>query len=70
MIEIPTKGRQTAMQKFEVYQDKAGEYRWRLRAANGELLAITEEGFSSKQACKVSIESVRKAAAAAEVADA
>ena len=58
------------MTKFEVYQDKAGEYRWRLRSSNGELLGISEEGFASKQSCQVSIESVRKAAATAQVVDA
>lgn len=55
------------MAKFEVYQDKSGDYRWRLKAANGEPLAVSEEGFSSKRSCINSIESVRKAAAAADV---
>lgn len=55
------------MAKFEVYQDKSGNYRWRLKATNGEPLAVSEEGFSSKASCKNSIESVRKAAVDAEV---
>jgi len=58
------------MATFQVYVDKAGEYRWRLLATNKEPLAISEEGFSSKQSCTTSIESVRKAAAEADVVDA
>lgn len=55
------------MAKFEVYQDKTGNYRWRLKASNGEPLAISEEGFSSKRSCLNSIESVRKAAVEADI---
>lgn len=43
---------------FDTYQDKAEEWRWRLKAPNGEVLAIPEEGFSSKSACERSIEKV------------
>jgi len=45
--------------KFEVYQDKSGEYRFRLKAGNGEII-ITGEGYSSKSACMNGIESVKK----------
>jgi len=31
---------------IEIYRDDAGEYRWRLRAANGELVATAGEGFT------------------------
>lgn len=57
------------MAKFEMYEDKKGEWRWRLKASNGEPLAISEEGFSSKTSCKNSIESVRRNAADAEVVE-
>ena len=57
------------MAKFEVYEDKRGEFRWRLKAGNGEKVAISEEGFSSKDSCKTSIETVRRNAAEAEVVD-
>ncbi|GBF49377.1 hypothetical protein LPTSP4_08880 [Leptospira ryugenii] len=52
--------------KFEVYQDKKGEYRFRLKAGNGEVIA-SSEGYSSKQACLQGIESVKKNAADAKV---
>ena len=52
--------------KFEMYQDKAGEYRFRLKARNGEIIA-TSEGYKAKASCLNGIESVRKNAPEAEV---
>lgn len=45
--------------KFEIYLDKKGEYRFRLKAKNGEPIA-TSEGYKAKASCKNGIESVRK----------
>jgi len=45
--------------KFEVYTDKAGEYRFRLKATNGQIIA-TGEGYVKKASCLNGIESVRK----------
>lgn len=39
-----------ANNKFEFYQDKAGEWRWRKRAGNNRIIGASSEGFSSKQA--------------------
>lgn len=52
--------------KFELYQDKAGEYRFRLKATNGEVIA-TGEGYKAKASCMNGIESVKKNAPEAEV---
>ena len=52
--------------KFEVYTDKAGEYRFRLKARNGEVIAVSE-GYKSKDGCLNGIESVKKNAPDAEV---
>lgn len=52
--------------KFELYQDKAGEYRFRLKARNGEIIAVSE-GYTAKAGCKNGIESVMKNAADAQV---
>ena len=52
--------------KFEMYQDKAGEYRFRLKARNGEIIAVSE-GYTAKASCLNGIESVRKNAVDAEV---
>lgn len=48
--------------KFEVYTDKAGEYRFRLKATNGQIIA-TGEGYTTLKACMNGIESIRKNAA-------
>ena len=52
--------------KFEIYLDKAGEYRFRLKAKNGEPI-LASEGYTAKASCKNGIESVRKNAVDAEV---
>ena len=52
--------------KFEVYTDKAGEYRFRLKARNGEIIAVGE-GYKAKASCLNGIESIRKNAPEAEV---
>ena len=52
--------------KFEVYQDKAGEYRFRLKARNGEVIAVSE-GYEAKASCLNGIESVKKNAPEAEI---
>ncbi|QYG11821.1 YegP family protein [Microbacterium sp. PAMC22086] len=55
--------------KFELYTDKSGEYRFRLKAGNGEVIAISE-GYSSKSAALNGIDSVRRNAADAAVVEA
>jgi len=45
--------------KFEVYKDKAGEFRFRLKAANGQNI-LSSEGYSSKSSCMNGVESVKK----------
>lgn len=52
--------------KFELYLDRAGEYRFRLKARNGKIVGISE-GYSSKAGCLNGIESVKKNAAQAEM---
>ena len=52
--------------KFEMYVDKAGEYRFRLKARNGAIIAVSE-GYTAKASCENGIESVKKNAAEAEV---
>lgn len=52
--------------KFEVYADKAGEFRFRLKARNGEIIAVSE-GYKAKASCQNGIESVRKNTSDAEV---
>ena len=52
--------------KFEVYTDKAGEFRFRLTATNGQTIAVSE-GYSSHANCMNGVESVKKNAVDAEI---
>jgi uncharacterized protein YegP (UPF0339 family) len=45
--------------KFEVYKDKAGEFRFRLKAGNGQNI-LASEGYKAKSSCMNGIESVQK----------
>ena len=55
--------------KFEMYVDKAGEFRFRLKATNGQVIAVSE-GYTSKSGCENGIASVKKNAVDAEVVEA
>ena len=55
--------------KFEVYKDNKGEYRFRLKATNGQIIA-TGEGYAAKASCLNGVESVRRNAPEAPVAEA
>ena len=52
--------------KFEMYEDKGGEFRFRLKATNGQVIGISE-GYTAKAGCLNGIESVKKNAAEAEI---
>ena len=54
--------------KFELYEDKAGKYRFRLKAGNGQIIAVGE-AYESKAAAQKGIESVKANAAEAQVVD-
>lgn len=45
--------------KFEVYQDEAGEWRWRLVAANGEKVADSGEGYTRERDARRAIARIR-----------
>ena len=47
------------MAKFEIYKDKKGEFRFRLKAGNGKLI-LASEGYTTKEGCENGIESVLK----------
>lgn len=52
--------------KFQLFADKSGQYRFRLRSRNGQVIAVSE-GYTTKAACLGGIQSVRQNAADAEV---
>ena len=54
---------------FEIYKDARGEFRWRLKVGNHQVIATGWEGYSSKQACQKGIDSVKKLTPETEVKD-
>ena len=54
--------------KFEMYVDRAGEFRFRLKADNGEIIAASE-GHKAKESCENGIQSVRENVPVAEIVE-
>ena len=52
--------------KFEIYTDKAGEFRFRLKATNGQVIAVSE-GYTTLANCENGVASVKKNAEDAEI---
>lgn len=52
--------------KFEIYLDKSGQFRFRLKATNGQIIAVSE-GYKALASCMKGIESVKKNADCSEI---
>lgn len=52
---------------FEVYEDRTGQWRWRLVHDNGNIIADSGEGYASRQKCEQGLESVKHNAPEADV---
>ena len=57
------------MAKFQIFKDEKGEYRWRLRADNNEIIADSSEGYMSKSDCAKGIKLVKQLGPDAKVED-
>jgi uncharacterized protein len=55
------------MWKFEIYPDASGQYRWRLKASNGQIVASSGESFDSHSNAKRAAENVKQNAASASI---
>lgn len=55
--------------RFRIFEDDAGEFRWRLVAANGEIVATSGEGYTRRHDARRAAETVRDGAAAATIED-
>ncbi len=53
--------------KFEVYKDKSGEWRWRLKATNGQIIATSGEGYVNKSGCESGIDLLKDGASDAPI---
>jgi len=58
----------STMPKYEIYKDATQKFRWRLKAANGEIIA-SGEAYESKDGCKKGIEVIKSVAPRATVVD-
>lgn len=61
-----TQGQAVSNPAFELFCDRAGQYRFRLKARNGKIIAVSE-GYSTKAACENGVQSVRTNAADAPI---
>lgn len=57
------------MANFRIYKDSKGEYRWRFRANNNEIVADSAEGYKNKADCEGGIKIVKEQAATATTTD-
>lgn len=65
-IEDQTRGESQTHPKYELYKDKAGEFRFRLKASNGEIIGKSE-GYKAKASAKKGIASIAKNAPEAPI---
>jgi len=55
--------------KFDVYEDEKKEFRWRLKAANGQVVAASSEGYKAKADAEKAVASIKADGAKAEVVE-
>jgi uncharacterized protein YegP (UPF0339 family) len=55
------------MWRFEIYADTGGNYRWRLKAGNGQIVATSGESFDSQSNAKRAAENVKANAGSASI---
>lgn len=53
--------------RFELYRDSGGDWRWRLRVQNGNVVADSSEGYARREDCEHGITLVKRSAEAAVV---
>jgi uncharacterized protein len=54
---------------FEIFKDGKKEYRWRIRAGNGRIIGMSDEGYDRKEGCRHAITLIKEGAASAKVED-
>lgn len=57
------------MAKFEIYQDTAGDFRWRFQSNNGKILAVSVEGYNNRANCEHAIILIKRETAQAVIVD-
>jgi uncharacterized protein YegP (UPF0339 family) len=54
---------------FELFKDAKKGYCWRLKAANGKVMALSSDGYTTKASCESAIELIKEGAAKAPIQD-
>lgn len=57
------------MAKFEVYQDRVDDYRWRFQSNNGKILAVSDEGYINRANCEHAIILIKRETSQAVITD-
>lgn len=68
-MAVPNHSSSMSRATFELFEDAQGEYRWRLRHDNGNVIADSGEGYASKQKAWQGIRSVKQNAPEADVVE-
>jgi uncharacterized protein YegP (UPF0339 family) len=68
-IEGVQKGLVSEKDTFEIYQDKAKAYRWRLKASNGQLVGAANKGYKTKADCEKVVNLIKKEAPKATITE-
>ena len=55
--------------RFELFEDREGQWRWRLKHHNGNVIADSGEGYTRKEKARQGLESVRRNAPDADVVE-
>jgi uncharacterized protein YegP (UPF0339 family) len=67
IASTPPQNEKEKIMKFTIYKDSAGNYRWRLKSANGQTVASSGEAFASRANAVRAAENVRDNAGGAEI---
>lgn len=57
------------MAKFEIYQDTAGDFRWRFQSNSGKILAVSGEGYNNRANCEHAVIPIKREAPQAVITD-
>lgn len=57
------------MYRFKVYEDRRGEFRWRLLSSNGRTVADSGEGYGSRSAAREAAQRIKSNAGSAPIED-
>lgn len=68
-IEAIKKGLENDKDTFEIYEDNAKAFRWRLKSSNGQVVAATNKGYKTKTDCEKVVGVIKKGAPKAAVVE-